>query len=56
MLKMTTEYIQSGIGHFLACIPPVMVKSAQPGEGEDALLPHFTLSTITSKVVVYALA
>jgi hypothetical protein len=33
----------------------MMVKSAQPGKG-DAHPPPFTLSTITSKVVVYALA
>jgi hypothetical protein len=32
------------------------VKSAQPGEGGGACLLHFTLSTITSKDVVYASA
>jgi hypothetical protein len=32
----------------------MMVKLAQPGEGGGAGHPPFTLSTITSKVVVYA--
>jgi hypothetical protein len=45
----TEQDTQSGNGHLLANIPSWMVKSAQPGEGWD-----FTLSTITSKVVVYA--
>jgi hypothetical protein len=34
----------------------MMVKSAQPREGGGARPPFFTLSTITSKVVVYATA
>ncbi len=32
----------------------MMEKSAEPGEGRGARPPPFTLSTITSKVVVYA--
>ncbi len=34
----------------------MLVKSAQPGEGGGARPPPFTLSTITGKAVVYALA
>jgi hypothetical protein len=33
----------------------MMVKSAQPGEGAGARHSPFTLSTITSKVVLYSL-
>jgi hypothetical protein len=55
-IGQTTEYtIHTEWQQPISGVHSIMgVKSVQPGEGGGARPPPFTLSTITSKVVVYA--